>query len=550
MFHSKHKANAILLLIIFFSLVLRFWNLGGYPNSLYTDEINQGYNAYSILTTGKDEHGILLPISLRSFGDWKPPLSTYLMIPFIYILGLNELSVRLPSSILGVGTILLTFYLIRELFREKKEAAFIALLGSFFLAISPWHILQSRSSMLVMVGLFFLEAGIYLFIRAIGNKKFLYLSFLLLSLSIYAYYGLRVISPLIFFTLLYQWRKHIKLILKELVIGSLLGFIILVPIIFIYWQQPDVFLGRVKTISIFYDRGVKLRQWELISQDGMTYPPLLSRFFHNNVYRYGRDIMQRYLSHFDAYFLFFTGDKTAPFQIPNMGILYIADAVFILLGIIMLYKNKYKNKNLIVIWLAVSVIPASLTFITPSSNRSFTAVVPFIIFVSIGLIHFIKKTCRKPISIMLISFLYAISLGYFLYQYFIILPRNHAEWWSYQWSALGKYLSKIDNNFENIVIFNNYNMSYIYFLFFTRYDAAKYQKEAVRTYVADQYGFEHVESFGKYIFYNDLRWQDMKNHLESDTLYIVPVSDVDADMNFRKEILYPDGKIAFKIFYL
>ena len=85
------------------SAFLRLWHLGSIPSSLYSDEVDQGYNAYSLLKTGKDEHGKFLPVSLRSFGDWKPPLPTYLMIPSIMIFGLNEFAVRFPSAILGLA---------------------------------------------------------------------------------------------------------------------------------------------------------------------------------------------------------------------------------------------------------------------------------------------------------------------------------------------------------------------------------------------------------------------------------------------------------------
>ncbi|KKQ38117.1 MAG: hypothetical protein US53_C0001G0022 [Candidatus Woesebacteria bacterium GW2011_GWA1_37_7] len=46
----------ILLLIILLAAFLRFWKLGSYP-ALNADEAAIGYNAYSLLETGKDEHG-------------------------------------------------------------------------------------------------------------------------------------------------------------------------------------------------------------------------------------------------------------------------------------------------------------------------------------------------------------------------------------------------------------------------------------------------------------------------------------------------------------
>src|SRR3989338_10245063 len=103
------KRIFLLILILAIAAILRFYRLGSIPASLYSDEADQLYNAYSVLTTGKDEHGQFLPVSFRSFGDWKPPLQTYLMLPFIALLGSTETAARLPSSILGTGTIFLTY---------------------------------------------------------------------------------------------------------------------------------------------------------------------------------------------------------------------------------------------------------------------------------------------------------------------------------------------------------------------------------------------------------------------------------------------------------
>jgi len=88
---------------------------------------------------GRDEFGRFLPLNyLESFGDFKPPVYTYLTIPSVAILGLNKESVRLPAAILGISTVVLTYFLTKRLFDDKK----IALLSMLFLAISPWKSLE------------------------------------------------------------------------------------------------------------------------------------------------------------------------------------------------------------------------------------------------------------------------------------------------------------------------------------------------------------------------------------------------------------------------
>ena len=52
------KKWIILFLILILGVFLRFWKLGQTPKGFYLDEAALGYNAYSIMETGKDEYFI------------------------------------------------------------------------------------------------------------------------------------------------------------------------------------------------------------------------------------------------------------------------------------------------------------------------------------------------------------------------------------------------------------------------------------------------------------------------------------------------------------
>ncbi len=547
--HIKLKAELLLLAIIIFSAVLRIVWLGSFPASLYTDEADQGYNAYSILLTGRDEHGASLPVSLRSFGDWKPPLPTYLMIPFIYFLGLDEAAVRMPSAVLGVGTVIITYLLVFELFSGQKSRSKIALLSALFLAISPWHILESRAAMLVVVSLFFLETGVLFYLWSKKRASMLIFSAICFALSIYAYYGMRVITPLVILYLYMGDRKNISLLSKEVIVGFLAGCIILLPLIVGIAKNKEVLLGRAQTVSVFYDQGVKLLQWEYIAQDGVKQiSPAITRFFHNNITMYAQSIIKRYLSHFDGNYLFFTGDMAEPFQIPNMGILYIPDGILILAGIILLIKHKYKGTGLLLGLLLISIIPAAFTFMTPSSNRTFNIVVPVVIFSATGAVYLSGRINRSIIPGIAISLVYTILFGYFLQQYFLVLPKEHSDWWNWGWKQVVNYISGIEGRYDNVIVADMNGMPYIYFLFYNKYNPALYQKQAVRPYVPDRFGFEHVEGFGKYWFPNNFEWKYVKDNLQNNTLYVVPFEQAAGDKSYIKEIRNPASKSLFKIF--
>src|SRR3990167_11232559 len=107
------KSKIILISILLLAAFLRFWRLGEYP-ALNADEAAIGYNAYSLIQTGQDEHGNPWPIHFQSFNDCKPGGYFYIVLPFVWAFGLNEWSVRLPGAIFGVLTVLFVYLLVKE----------------------------------------------------------------------------------------------------------------------------------------------------------------------------------------------------------------------------------------------------------------------------------------------------------------------------------------------------------------------------------------------------------------------------------------------------
>lgn len=114
--------NKIILVFIFIlAFSLRIFQSGQIPGGFHADEAALSYNAYSLLQTGKDEYGKSFPLLLKSFGDFKPALYSYLDIPFIKIFGLNEFAARLPSALFGSLTIISVYLLIVEITKKRAQ---------------------------------------------------------------------------------------------------------------------------------------------------------------------------------------------------------------------------------------------------------------------------------------------------------------------------------------------------------------------------------------------------------------------------------------------
>src|SRR5689334_10972459 len=182
----NHIQKTILILIIALAAVLRLWKLGSIPPGLTPDEASLGYNAYSILKTGRDEYGKFMPIIFKSFGDYKPGLYVYTSVPFVAIFGLNEWSVRLPSAIAGLISVYLIYLIVSQLFPEYK---YLGKISAITAGVNPWLIYLSRGAWEANLSLTLTLLGIYFFIRSFRRKEFLYLSSISFALTLLTYQG-------------------------------------------------------------------------------------------------------------------------------------------------------------------------------------------------------------------------------------------------------------------------------------------------------------------------------------------------------------------------
>jgi len=191
------------------------------PPHLTPDEAALGYNAYSILKTGRDEYGELFPVIFKSFGDFKPGLYVYATVPFVAVFGLNEWAVRLPSALAGIIAVWLIYKIILLLFAEQKSQLpttnyhLLASVSAAMLAVSPWHIHFSRGAWEVNLALTLTLTGIYFFLKSRLNIRYLMPASIFFASTLIAYQGAKlstlivlVILGLVFWKEIFVWLKE------------------------------------------------------------------------------------------------------------------------------------------------------------------------------------------------------------------------------------------------------------------------------------------------------------------------------------------------------
>ncbi|MBI2018516.1 glycosyltransferase family 39 protein [Candidatus Daviesbacteria bacterium] len=529
----------ILLGIFLLGFILRVIFLDVAPPGFNADEAALGYNAYSIIKTGKDEWGTSFPLVFKSFSDYKPGLYVYLTIPFVWLLGLNEFSVRIPSILLGSFSIVLIYFLSKELF--KKEA--VALACAFLLSISPWHLHFSRGAWETNAATFFILLGVYTFIKSFKNHRLLWISAAAFIASMYTYQSPRVVVPgLILLFIIFYWKR---LVVKKNIPVVVLAVILLLPLVFILVSTAG--LARFKGVSIFSDTGPinPVNEERGQHQDPSSF---WIRFFHNKAEVYARNFFGHYLDHFNPNFLFTLGDPLKRNKVPDMGQMYIFEIVTLVSGLYFIIRSKFSNTKVVFLWLLVAPLASSLTYQTPHALRVHNMVIPLTLISGLGLGMLWENLPRLAWSVKYLAksavvIVIGLSVVSYLDRYYLHLPKQYALEWEYGFSQVIPYIVENQNNYQKIIITDRYDQPYILLLFYSKYDPARYHKQN-KEMGEDKFGFFTITSFDKFNF-RPIGKEEI--HKSKNTLYIGTNEEIGEDQIPLKVINFPNGIPAFKI---
>jgi 4-amino-4-deoxy-L-arabinose transferase-like glycosyltransferase len=470
-----NKRNKLFLVLIFLvSFLIRIYKVGEYPTLLW-DEAAIGYNAYSIIETGKDEYGTTLPLIFKSFGDYKPGLYIYLAIPFIKLFGLNQLAVRLPSVILGSLLPILIYLLIKEINAKAHKTALIA---SLVAAFNPYSIHFSRGAWETNILTFELVLASYLFYKFVNSKfkKYLFFSAVMFGLTLFTYQAGKMISLFLIIILLIVNKQIItKNNLKVLALNFVLPlFVFSIPIIYGLFFSDNA--NRLKVVSLFsYPRSNEETNIIINESSQLDY-----NIFHNHLVFFKRNFLVRYFNHFSPKFLAFEGDWQSPrHSAPYIGVLLYPSLLFLIIGIISSFRRKkIDSLNLFFfLWLLVAPILAALTRDSVQAVRSMSFSIPLIYFVSLGIyssVNFYKSVYLKIfiIASYLISFIYYGDL------YLNHMVKKSPDDFLYGYQQSMDYLIKNQNKYKQIYMSDYYGQAYIYYLFYSKYPPQKYQQQA------------------------------------------------------------------------
>lgn len=481
----------LLLLVICAGVFARVYKFGQIPNGINQDEAFAGYEAWSLLKYGVDYKGYSFPVYLAAWDSGMNALETYLMMPFIALFGLNAVTVRLPQLIVGCLSILVIYLLLRRI--EGKQTA---LLAAFAIAICPWHIMLCRWGLESNLAPGFFLFGLYFFVLATDNSKYLPLSTFMYGLSLYTYATVWIFVPFIVLSMVAYCMVHKKLHCDKHLIWAVVIIIAEAFPLILFLAVNYGFIDEIVTSYISIPKLTSMRASEISFTNISGKMKLLYNVF---------------IKQSDGYIW------NSP---TKFGLFYRISIPFSLLGIICCFtrilksiKSKAFTLSALPMIQFVLCLPLCL-LVNANANRVNIIILPTVIFAAIGINWLIELKAGKFVSAIML--IYVVMFIGFVHYYFTEYDMESREAFSY---GLEEAISIASEKGDTIFV--DQNEYFIKVLFYAQTPADVVQKTGEYLYYPSSK--EYPLKFGRYYFYID------SNEPDYDAAYILPVnSDIDS----------------------
>ncbi|TRZ64364.1 MAG: phospholipid carrier-dependent glycosyltransferase [Spirochaetia bacterium] len=387
----KNSKLIILIIILIIAAFFRLYNIADLPPGLYPDEAMNGNNALEAISKLPSLEGfkIFYPENNGREGLFMNIQAVFLKILMPFFGDSPEpWMLRLPSAIFGILTVLGVYFLSKELFNKN-----VALLSSFFLATSFWHINFSRIGFRAIMAPFFLVWAVYFLLVSFKktsslNSKFYILNSIIgglfFGLGFYSYIAYRVMPLLIaviFFYYFYQNREFAKKLWAAISIYVIAAFIAALPIGIYFLKNPADFFGRTIQISVGVSQSpIKDLAINAVKTLGMF------NFIGDGNWRHNI--------------------ANAPELFPVVGILFIIGIIITVKSLIQNSKIKNQNDNsklenetnlnlgfwTLFSWFILAMLPVVISNEgIPHALRSILLIPPAVIFAGVGGVWLIEK---------------------------------------------------------------------------------------------------------------------------------------------------------------
>jgi hypothetical protein len=272
------KENWAIILILLIAVFFRFWQIKTFPNGLFPDEAANGLDINSIF------HGHLQPFYER--GNGREALFFYLLAASVSIFGRGPWQHHIVTGAIGVTEVFVTYLLAKRLFGKN-----VALLASFFMAVSSYAVALNRNgfranTIPLFTGLTFYFLVKFFQIPAVNKKARAWAAFwagISFGLGFYTYISYRMMPFILFalgvvgaFAMRGRWKQLFEqywFAKKAFIIGFIIAFAWLGSY---FVMHPAAIVGRAGQVSVF---NKELNHGDLMGTEIMVIKKTLLSFF-------------------------------------------------------------------------------------------------------------------------------------------------------------------------------------------------------------------------------------------------------------------------------
>jgi hypothetical protein len=489
----------VLLGIVITGIFIRLYRFYDMPSGFIQDEAVLSYDLYSLMQTGYDHHGYKWPMTFQAFNDWVVHINYYQFIPFIALFGLDEYSLRYAMVFLSVISILLLYFIGKEVTNNN----FVSLLMAFLFSLSNYSFMFCRWIGAPSVVIFYISLCLIYFIRGINNvskRRILWIiSGIIFALTMYTYPSIEAFLPMWFgavsIYLLWQIQKNKRAdMFIDLFLLSIICSLIVAPLIYDQLKNPEKLTIRMNMVSITSNN----------NQPVITY-------------------ILNYFKYFSPFPLFLGGELNPTRTLPGFGYENYCIGFFYYLGLLLFILNrkyllkKYpslSNIKINIIFLFILIFPIFPSFTLPGGNfQRAPYIFPIIFLISaIGIdyaldmlkyIQSVSKYKTVYIGIAVIFIMYLFQQYNYYSNYFSLQFKGITQWYyQYGMKDVINYVSLNENKYQNIIIDNVINMPYIYILFYKKVDPKTLTSEDYQDFskIDPNTNWLKVEKFRNYRF--------------------------------------------------
>jgi 4-amino-4-deoxy-L-arabinose transferase-like glycosyltransferase len=349
--------------IIVAGCFFRLWQLGSLAEGMTYDEAYKGLDGIAI----REFHE--RPVFLEWNGG-REALVAYLVAVNQKLFDGSIVSVRLITPLTGCLTLLFFYLLVKTIFNRN-----LALLSTFLMAVSKYHIIHSRYG--VRAGQFTLYEVAALYFLALGLKSERKFSWPLIAggvvagLGFYTYIAYRIF-PLILLAFVVQkeWLVRLRKHVLSASVAAVLCAAIVAPEAVYYIQNRQSFTERMQKTQVWSQKG-KYENEPAIKLVALASAATLGMFTYQ-------------------------GDSIARHNVGIEPMLSRFAAPFFLLGILLALMNfRRPHVFFFLAYFLLSLLPGMLSVGAPNAARDLGVIPAAMVFTALGLLAAIKLLPRS-----------------------------------------------------------------------------------------------------------------------------------------------------------